>query len=58
MVLFSSQRLDFSGIEPDVKPLEERLGRRIMVNCHDLTFNLQGSVSEKVDGVLTNVGEI
>ncbi|XP_027025359.1 dedicator of cytokinesis protein 11 isoform X1 [Tachysurus fulvidraco] len=50
-----TQRLDFSGIEPDVKPFEERFGRRIMVNCHDLTFSLQGSVSEKNDGVPTNL---
>ncbi|XP_056115262.1 dedicator of cytokinesis protein 11 isoform X1 [Rhinichthys klamathensis goyatoka] len=49
------QRLDFSGIEPDVKPFEERFGRRIMVSCHDLTFSLQGCVSEKNDGVPTNV---
>uniref|UniRef100_A0A8C2E8G2 Dedicator of cytokinesis 11 n=1 Tax=Cyprinus carpio TaxID=7962 RepID=A0A8C2E8G2_CYPCA len=49
------QRLDFSGIEPDVKPFEERFGRRFMVSCHDLTFNLQGCVSEKNDGILTNV---
>ncbi|KAK3545989.1 hypothetical protein QTP70_019305, partial [Hemibagrus guttatus] len=48
-----TQRLDFSGIEPDVKPFEERFGRRIMVNCHDLTFSLQGSISEKND--LTNL---
>uniref|UniRef100_A0A671XSY5 Dedicator of cytokinesis 11 n=1 Tax=Sparus aurata TaxID=8175 RepID=A0A671XSY5_SPAAU len=47
--------LDFSGIEPDVKPFEERFGRRIVVSCHDLTFSLQGCVSEKGDGVLTNV---
>ncbi|XP_034713258.1 dedicator of cytokinesis protein 11 [Etheostoma cragini] len=50
-----TQRLDFSGIEPDVKPFEERYGRRIVVSCHDLTFSLQGCVSEKGDGVLTNV---
>uniref|UniRef100_A0A3Q2CL51 Dedicator of cytokinesis 11 n=1 Tax=Cyprinodon variegatus TaxID=28743 RepID=A0A3Q2CL51_CYPVA len=50
-----TQRLDFSGIEPDVKPFEERFGRRIMVSCHDLTFSLQGCVNEKADGVLTNV---
>ncbi|XP_076828065.1 dedicator of cytokinesis protein 11 isoform X2 [Brachyhypopomus gauderio] len=50
-----TQRLDFSGIEPDVKPFEERFSRRIMVTCHDLTFSLQGCVSEKNDGVLTNV---
>ncbi|XP_069015259.1 dedicator of cytokinesis protein 11 isoform X1 [Embiotoca jacksoni] len=50
-----TQRLDFSGIEPDVKPFEERFGRRIMVSCHDLAFSLQGCVTEKGDGVLTNV---
>ncbi|CAL8326583.1 unnamed protein product [Lota lota] len=50
-----TQRLDFSGIEPEVKPFEERFGRRIVVSCHDLTFSLQGCVSEKGDGVLTNV---
>ncbi|XP_034021009.1 dedicator of cytokinesis protein 11 isoform X2 [Thalassophryne amazonica] len=50
-----TQRLDFSGIEPDVKPFEERFGRRIVVSCHDLTFSLQGCVSEKGDSVLTNV---
>uniref|UniRef100_A0A4W4EVY2 Dedicator of cytokinesis 11 n=1 Tax=Electrophorus electricus TaxID=8005 RepID=A0A4W4EVY2_ELEEL len=53
--LSHTHRLDFSGIEPDVKPFEERFGRRIMVTCHDLTFSLQGCVSEKNDGVLTNV---
>ncbi|XP_077597849.1 dedicator of cytokinesis protein 11 isoform X2 [Stigmatopora nigra] len=50
-----TQRLDFSGIEPDVKPFEERFGRRIVVDCHDLTFSLQGCVNEKGDGVLSNV---
>nr|XP_055053130.1 dedicator of cytokinesis protein 11 isoform X2 [Misgurnus anguillicaudatus] len=50
-----TQKLDFSGIEPDVKPFDERFGRRIMVSCHDLTFSLQGCVSEKTDAVLTNV---
>ncbi|XP_046904810.1 LOW QUALITY PROTEIN: dedicator of cytokinesis protein 11 [Hypomesus transpacificus] len=50
-----TQRLDFSGIEPDVKPFEERFGRRIVASCHDLTFSLQGCVSDKGDGVLTNV---
>uniref|UniRef100_A0A674EA37 Dedicator of cytokinesis 11 n=1 Tax=Salmo trutta TaxID=8032 RepID=A0A674EA37_SALTR len=50
-----TQRLDFSGMEPDVKPFEERFGRRIAVSCHDLTFSLQGCVNEREDGVLTNV---
>lgn len=55
---FSFQRLDFSGIEPDVKPFDERFGRRIMVSCHDLTFSLQGCVSEKNDGFSTNVSKL
>lgn len=55
LLLPDIQRLDFSGIEPDVKPFEERFGRRIVVSCHDLTFSLQGCVNEKGDGVLTNV---
>ncbi|XP_041739997.1 dedicator of cytokinesis protein 11 isoform X1 [Coregonus clupeaformis] len=50
-----TQRLDFSGIEPDVKPFEERFGRRIAVSCHDLTFSLQGCANDRGDGVLTNV---
>uniref|UniRef100_A0A4W5KV53 Dedicator of cytokinesis 11 n=1 Tax=Hucho hucho TaxID=62062 RepID=A0A4W5KV53_9TELE len=50
-----TQKLDFSGIEPDVKPFEERFGRRIAVSCHDLTFSLQGCANERGDGVLTNV---
>ncbi|RVE60178.1 hypothetical protein OJAV_G00178310 [Oryzias javanicus] len=50
-----TQRLDFSGIEPEVKPFEERFGRRIMVSCHDLTFSLQGCINEKADGGPTNV---
>ncbi|XP_023821592.1 dedicator of cytokinesis protein 11 isoform X2 [Oryzias latipes] len=50
-----TQRLDFSGIEPEVKPFEERFGRRIMVSCHDLAFSLQGCINEKADGGPTNV---
>uniref|UniRef100_A0A3B3QZ13 Dedicator of cytokinesis 11 n=1 Tax=Paramormyrops kingsleyae TaxID=1676925 RepID=A0A3B3QZ13_9TELE len=49
-----TQRLDFSGIEPDVKPFEERVGHRIVVTCHDLTFSLQCSLNEN-DGGATNV---
>uniref|UniRef100_UPI00398F1DC7 dedicator of cytokinesis protein 11-like isoform X1 n=2 Tax=Pristiophorus japonicus TaxID=55135 RepID=UPI00398F1DC7 len=50
-----TQKLDFSGIEPDVRPLEEKFGKRFMVKCHDLTFTLQGCVSEQPDGTPTNV---
>ncbi|XP_067903129.1 dedicator of cytokinesis protein 11-like [Heterodontus francisci] len=50
-----AQKLDFSGIEPDVRPLEEKFGKRFLVKCHNLTFTLQGCVSEQADGTLTNV---
>uniref|UniRef100_A0A8C1ZXU7 Dedicator of cytokinesis 9 n=1 Tax=Cyprinus carpio TaxID=7962 RepID=A0A8C1ZXU7_CYPCA len=49
------QKLDFSGIEPDVKPFEERFGKRILVNCNDLSFNLQSCVAENEEGPTTNV---
>uniref|UniRef100_A0A8C8SAD3 Dedicator of cytokinesis 11 n=1 Tax=Pelusios castaneus TaxID=367368 RepID=A0A8C8SAD3_9SAUR len=48
-------RLDFSGIEPDVKPFEEKCSRRFMVNCHDLTFNLLAPVCDRSEGSPTNV---
>ncbi|XP_062916576.1 dedicator of cytokinesis protein 11 isoform X1 [Mobula hypostoma] len=50
-----AQKLDFSGIEPDVRPFEERFGKRFLVKCHNLTFALQGLVSEQGDGTRTNV---
>ncbi|XP_048460912.1 dedicator of cytokinesis protein 11 [Rhincodon typus] len=50
-----AQKLDFSGIEPDVRPFEEKFGKRFMVKCHDLTFALQGCVNEQADGTPTNV---
>ncbi|XP_069468948.1 dedicator of cytokinesis protein 11 isoform X2 [Ambystoma mexicanum] len=45
------QRLDFSGIEPDIKPFEEKCCRRFIVNCHDLLFSLCCGP----DGALKNV---
>ncbi|RVE75246.1 hypothetical protein OJAV_G00015200 [Oryzias javanicus] len=50
-----TQKLDFSGIEPDVRQFEEKFGKRILVSCHNLSFNLQGCVSENEDGPTTNV---
>uniref|UniRef100_A0A674KH26 Dedicator of cytokinesis 11 n=1 Tax=Terrapene triunguis TaxID=2587831 RepID=A0A674KH26_9SAUR len=50
-----SKMLDFSGIEPDVKPFEEKCSRRFLVNCHDLTFNLQAPVCHRAEGSPTNV---
>lgn len=49
------QRLDFSGIEPDVKQFEEKFGKRVLVNCNDLSFNLQSCVAENEEGPTTNV---
>uniref|UniRef100_A0A6Q2YSJ6 Dedicator of cytokinesis 9 n=1 Tax=Esox lucius TaxID=8010 RepID=A0A6Q2YSJ6_ESOLU len=56
MLLFSTlQKLDFSGIEPEIKPFEEKFGKRILVNCNDLAFNLQSCVAENEEGPTTNV---
>ncbi|XP_073470514.1 dedicator of cytokinesis protein 9 isoform X3 [Aquarana catesbeiana] len=50
-----TQKLDFSGIEPEVKPFEEKFGKRILVKCNDLSFNLQSCVAENEEGPTTNV---
>ncbi|KAM9820909.1 LOW QUALITY PROTEIN: dedicator of cytokinesis protein 9-like [Neosynchiropus ocellatus] len=50
-----TQKLDFSGIEPDVRQFEEKFGKRFLVSCHDLSFNLQGCVAENEEGPTTNV---
>ncbi|XP_019910378.1 dedicator of cytokinesis protein 9 isoform X17 [Esox lucius] len=50
-----TQKLDFSGIEPEIKPFEEKFGKRILVNCNDLAFNLQSCVAENEEGPTTNV---
>ncbi|KAM9766712.1 dedicator of cytokinesis protein 9-like isoform 1-T1 [Menidia menidia] len=50
-----TQKLDFSGIEPDVRHFEEKFGKRILVSCHNLAFNLQGSVAENEEGPATNM---
>ncbi|XP_074845616.1 dedicator of cytokinesis protein 9 isoform X2 [Carettochelys insculpta] len=50
-----AQKLDFSGIEPEVKPFEEKFGKRILVKCNDLSFNLQSCVAENGEGPTTNV---
>lgn len=51
----TSQKLDFSGIEPDVRQFEEKFGKRVLVSCNDLSFNLQGCVADNEDGPTTNV---
>ncbi|XP_066562846.1 dedicator of cytokinesis protein 9 isoform X7 [Amia ocellicauda] len=50
-----TQKLDFSGIEPDIKQFEEKFGKRVLVNCNDLSFNLQSCVAENEEGPTTNV---
>ncbi|KAM6945556.1 dedicator of cytokinesis protein 9-like isoform 1-T1 [Aplochiton taeniatus] len=49
------QKLDLSGIEPDVRPFEEKFGKRVLVTCNDLSFNLQSCVAENEEGPTTNV---
>ncbi|MGH0151474.1 UNVERIFIED_CONTAM: hypothetical protein FKN15_049381 [Acipenser sinensis] len=50
-----TQKPDFSGIEPDVKLFEEKFGKRLLVKCSDLSFNLQSCVAENEEGPTTNV---
>ncbi|TEA32453.1 hypothetical protein DBR06_SOUSAS24810010, partial [Sousa chinensis] len=55
LLSISIHRLDFSGIEPDIKPFEEKCNKRFLVNCHDLTFNILGQVGDNAKGPPTNV---
>ncbi|XP_035376602.1 dedicator of cytokinesis protein 9 isoform X5 [Electrophorus electricus] len=50
-----TQRLDLSGIDPDVKQFEEKFGKRVLVTCSNLSLNLQSCVSENEEGPTTNV---
>ncbi|KAM4768180.1 LOW QUALITY PROTEIN: dedicator of cytokinesis protein 11 [Cyanocitta cristata] len=49
------QRLDFSGIEPDVKPFEEKCSRRFVVCCQDFSLNLLAQLSDAAEEGPTNV---
>ncbi|XP_072732982.1 dedicator of cytokinesis protein 11 isoform X6 [Ciconia boyciana] len=49
------QRLDFSGIEPDVKPFEEKCSRRFVVCCQDFSLNLLAQLSDRSEEGPTNV---
>ncbi|KAE8584717.1 hypothetical protein XENTR_v10021082 [Xenopus tropicalis] len=49
------QRLDFSFIEPDIRPFEEKGSQRFIAKCQDLVFSVLGNVNDKPDGPLTNV---
>ncbi|XP_054631989.1 dedicator of cytokinesis protein 9-like isoform X2 [Dunckerocampus dactyliophorus] len=50
-----TQKVDFTSIEPDIRQFEEKFGKRILVNCHDLSFNLQGCIADNQEGPTTNV---
>uniref|UniRef100_A0A3P8UYR1 Dedicator of cytokinesis 9b n=1 Tax=Cynoglossus semilaevis TaxID=244447 RepID=A0A3P8UYR1_CYNSE len=50
-----TQKLDFTGLEPDIRQFEEKFGKRVLVSCNDLSFNLQGCVAENEAGPTTNV---
>uniref|UniRef100_A0A2K6T8T3 Dedicator of cytokinesis 9 n=1 Tax=Saimiri boliviensis boliviensis TaxID=39432 RepID=A0A2K6T8T3_SAIBB len=50
-----AQKLDFLSAELEVKPFEEKFGKRILVKCNDLSFNLQCCVAENEEGPTTNV---
>uniref|UniRef100_A0A3Q3DF16 Dedicator of cytokinesis protein 9-like n=1 Tax=Hippocampus comes TaxID=109280 RepID=A0A3Q3DF16_HIPCM len=49
-----AQRLDFTRLEPDVRQFEEKFGKRLLVSCHDLLFNLQCCIAEDGEGPTTN----
>ncbi|NWS40609.1 DOC11 protein, partial [Probosciger aterrimus] len=49
------QRLDFSGMEPDVKPFEEKSSRRFVVSCQDFSLNLLAQLNDRAEGGPTNV---
>lgn len=38
-----------------MRQFEEKFGKRVLVSCHDLSFNLQGCVAENEEGPTTNV---
>lgn len=38
-----------------MKQFEEKFGKRVLVNCNDLAFNLQSCVAENEEGPTTNV---
>lgn len=38
-----------------MKPFEEKFGKKILVKCNDLSFNLQSCVAENEEGPTTNV---
>ncbi|XP_039210727.1 dedicator of cytokinesis protein 11 isoform X1 [Crotalus tigris] len=49
------QRLDFSGLEVDIHPFEERGQPRFLLNCHSLTFNLLAQLKDSSKDPPSNV---
>ncbi|XP_060539930.1 dedicator of cytokinesis protein 11 isoform X1 [Pantherophis guttatus] len=49
------QRLDFSGLEVDIQPFEERGRPRFLLNCHTLTFNLLAQLNDSSKDPPSNV---
>ena len=41
-----------------MKPFEEKFGKKILVKCNDLSFNLQSCVAENEEGPTTNVNNL
>lgn len=41
-----------------MRQFEEKFGKRVLVSCNDLSFNLQGCIAENEEGPTTNVGKI
>ncbi|KAJ3584590.1 hypothetical protein NHX12_015085, partial [Muraenolepis orangiensis] len=50
-----TQKLDLSGIQPEVAQFEEKFGHRVLVSCHNLSFSLQTCITDQPDGPTTNV---
>ncbi|XP_061833861.1 dedicator of cytokinesis protein 9-like [Nerophis lumbriciformis] len=50
-----TQKADSTSTEPDVHQFEEKFGKRILVSCHDLSFNLQCCIVENQEELKTNV---
>ncbi|KAK7882574.1 hypothetical protein WMY93_028748 [Mugilogobius chulae] len=50
-----SPRSEHSSSEPNVRPFEEKLGRRFMITCRSLNLMLQGSLNEVETEPVTNI---
>ncbi|XP_058890349.1 dedicator of cytokinesis protein 10-like isoform X11 [Acipenser ruthenus] len=50
-----AQKSEFSSNESMVKPLEEKIGKRLMISCKSLNLTLQGCVSDSETGPITNI---